>query len=133
MTALDGGLKLGLYFRRRQMKNRGQPVTGMAGWVCSNLLRRAYRGALPPPPSPFGAHVDDPVRRLDDVQVVLDDEQRAPACDELAEGGKKLRYVVEVKACSRLIEDIEGSAARFGCSLVCGAIGDRAGRRQMRG
>ena len=60
----------------------------------------------------FGAHVDDPVGGLDDVEVVLDDEQRAAAFDEFAEGGEELLHVVEVEAGGGLVEDVEGAAER---------------------
>ena len=46
--------------------------------------------------APFRAEVDDPIGGLDDVEVVLDDEQRAAAVDELAEGGEEFLHVVEV-------------------------------------
>jgi subtilase family serine protease len=66
----------------------------------------------PPPEPPFGAHVDDPVGGLDDVEIVLDDDQRAAAVDELAEGGEELGDIVEVQAGGGLVEDVE-----CGCGL----------------
>ncbi len=71
----------------------------------------------------FGAHVDDPVGGLDDVEVVLDDEERAAAVDEFAEGGEELGDVVEVEAGGGLVEDVEGAAAGFCCGVIGGARG----------
>ena len=55
----------------------------------------------------FGPHVDNPVGRLDDVQIVLDDQQRAAAIDELAEGVEELAHVVEVQTGGGLVQDIK--------------------------
>src|SRR6185437_2553328 len=81
----------------------------------------------------FRAHVDDPVGGFDDVEVVLDDEQRAAAVDELVEGGEELGYVVEVKAGGGLVEDVESAAASFGCSFVARATCNAAGGGEVRG
>ena len=70
----------------------------------------------------FGAEVDDPVGGLDDVEIVLDDEQRAAAVDELAEGGEELLHVVEVEAGGGLVEDVESSTARAGGDLRGGGV-----------
>jgi len=66
----------------------------------------------------FGTHVDDPVGRFDDVEVVLDDEEGAAAFDEFAEGCQEFLYVVEVKAGGGFVEDVEGAAAGAGCGVA---------------
>ena len=55
----------------------------------------------------FGPEVDDPVGRLDHVEVVLDHEHRVAQVDQPAEHGQQLLDVVEVQAGGRLVEDVE--------------------------
>src|SRR5437016_14548930 len=55
----------------------------------------------------LGPEVDDPVGALDDLEVVLDDEQRMAALDELTERRDQLVDVVQVQAGRRLVEDEE--------------------------
>ena len=68
-----------------------------------------------------GAHVDDVVGGLEDVEVVLDDEYGVAAVDELAEEGEECADVLEVESGGGLIEDEEGSSgillAEFGGEL----------------
>ena len=68
----------------------------------------------PPPSPPSGPEVDHPVRGLDDVEVVLDDEQRVPRLEQLAERRQQLRDVVEVQPGRRLVEDVEQAVAAVG-------------------
>ena len=58
----------------------------------------------------FGAEVDDPVGRLDDVEVVLDHDHRVAQRREPVEDFEELADVVEVEAGRRLVEDVEGLA-----------------------
>ena len=61
--------------------------------------------------APFGPEVDDPVRGLDDVEVVLDDEQAVAGLQELPEGRQQLRDVVEVQPGRRFVENVEQTLA----------------------
>src|SRR5690606_7001037 len=61
--------------------------------------------------APLGPEVDDPVRRLDDVQIVLDHQQAVPGLDLLPERGQQLRDVVEVQTGGRLVEDVQDPVA----------------------
>src|SRR4030088_569984 len=99
----------------------------MALRVNSALFGSARGDDLAAPAAARGTHVDDPVGGFDDVEIVLDDEERAAAFDELAEGGEEFGYVVEVEAGGGLVEDVEGAAAGFGGCVVGGASGDGAG------
>ena len=65
----------------------------------------AARAALRP-------EVDDPVGRLDDVEVVLDDDDRVAGLDEPVEHLEQLLDVGEVEAGRRLVEDVQGLAGR---------------------
>src|SRR5206468_6803155 len=55
----------------------------------------------------FGPQVNQIVRGLDDIEVVLDDEQGVPRLEQLPERGEQLRDVVEMQARGRLVEDVE--------------------------
>ena len=57
----------------------------------------------------LGAQVDDPVGRLDHVEVVLDDDDRVAQVDQAVEHVEQLADVVEVQAGRRLVEDVERS------------------------
>ncbi len=58
----------------------------------------------------LGAEVDEPVGSADDVEVVLDHDQRMPRGDQLAEGGEQFRDVVEMQAGRGLIEQKQRAA-----------------------
>src|SRR5215211_6805741 len=47
--------------------------------------------------APLGAEVDDPVRRLDDVEVMLDDEDRVSTIDEPVQYLEQEPDVLEVE------------------------------------
>ena len=51
-----------------------------------------------------GAQVNDPVGRLHNVEVVLDDQHRVAGIHEPLEDSKQHAHVVEVQAGGRLVE-----------------------------
>ena len=109
-------------------------MAGVADGIGGDVFGGAGGYDLAAAAAAFGAHVDDPVGRLDDVEVVLDDEEGAATFDELAEGCEEFGDIVEVEAGGGLVEDVEGAAAGFGCCFVGGApVGDGAGRGEVRG
>ncbi len=55
----------------------------------------------------FGAEVDDPVGGLDDIQVVLNDDQRITRVHEFVQDGEQFLDVVKVEPGRRFIHDIE--------------------------
>src|SRR6185436_121275 len=69
--------------------------------------------------SPFGPEIDDPVRCLDDIEIVLDHQQTMTGLNQLAEGGQQFGDVVKMQAGCRLIEDVQHAIAGM--------------RREMRG
>ena len=80
----------------------------------------------------FGAEVDDPVGRFDDVEIVLDHEHRVAPIDEAIEHAEQPADVVAVEAGGRLVEDVErvprAGAAELGGELD--ALGFAAGERR---
>ena len=60
---------------------------------------------------------------------MLDDEERAAAVDEFAEGGEELGYVFEVETGGGLVEDVEdaaGATARGFVAEACLTSGAKA-------
>ena len=82
--------------------------TGVAG----DLLGRALGDDPAAAVAALGPEVDDPVGGLDDVEVVLDDEDRVAAVDQAMEDLEQLLDVGEVEPGRRLVEDVQGPAGR---------------------
>src|SRR6185437_3407544 len=83
---------------RIAVRDRGD-LLGRAGGDHPATARAALR-----------AEIDDPVRRLDDFEIVLDDEDRVTGLDERVEHLEKLPHILEMETCRRLVEDVEGAA-----------------------
>src|SRR5262249_8468607 len=58
----------------------------------------------------FRSQVDDPVGRLDHVEIVFDDDDGVAQIDEAIEHVEQLTDVVEVQTGRRFIEDVDGFA-----------------------
>src|SRR3990167_7677415 len=71
-----------------------------------HVFRSPHRDDLSPFVPSFGSEIDDPVGRLDDVEIVLDDDDRVPLVDKLVEDVQEHPDVFEVEARRRLIEDV---------------------------
>ena len=84
----------------------GEVVAGVGGGVGGDLFGGAGGYDFAAGAAAFRAHVDDPVGGFDDVEIVLDDQERAATFDEFAEGAEEFLYVVEGEA---------------GCADGCGA------------
>ena len=76
-----------------------------------DLFRRALDDDTTAVLSAFGTEVDDPVSAFNDIQIVLDDDDRSSNIDQLPEGGKQSVDVVKVKPSRRLVENIKSSLA----------------------
>ena len=86
--------------------------------VRRDALRRARRHDAPALRSGAGADVDHPVRVLDEVEVVLDEQHRVAPVDEPVQDAQQVRRVLEREARRRLVEDVE--------RLACGALRELA-------
>ena len=87
----------------------------------------------PPASPPSGPEVDDPVGGADDVEVVLDHDERVAGGEQLAEGAQQLRDVVEVEAGGGLVEQEEGRGLRIERRAVAATfrrLGEMAGELQ---
>ena len=98
-----------------------------------HLVRRAFGHHLAAGFAAFRAEVDQPIRRAHHVQVVLDDDQRVPRVQQLAEGAHQLGDVVEVQAGGRFVEQEQRALARGRLSAgrrALGGVGQKAGQLQ---
>jgi hypothetical protein len=103
------------YFRRvavRAREVRSEEAARVRGGRVHNLFGWADGDDVAARFAAFGAEVNDVVGGFDDIEIVLDDEQRAARFDERAKGGEQLVDVVEVEAGGRLVEDVERPRAR---------------------
>jgi len=60
----------------------------------------------------LGPEIHDPVRGLDDIEVVLDHQHRVAGVHEPVEDVEQLVHVGEVQACRGLVEQVERLARR---------------------
>src|SRR3984893_7253155 len=89
----------------------------MRASVTRNLLRRSRGDNVAALLPAFRTEVDDPVRGFDDVEVVLDDQNRRSAVDQFAERGEELLYIVEVQARRGFVEDIQDPLVCLRCKM----------------
>ena len=76
-----------------------------------NCCRRARGNDASAGFAALRSHLDQPVGASDHIQVVLDDQQRVAAVQQLVEGAHQLRDVLEVQAGGGLIEDQQPRSA----------------------
>ena len=89
------------------VKDPREGRAGVAGGDLRHLLGRPLGDDPAAPVAPLGPQVDHPVGRLDDVEVVLDDDHRVALLLEPVEHLQQLADVVEVEPGGRLVEDVE--------------------------
>ena len=62
--------------------------------------------------SPFRAKIDDPVSRLDHIQIVFDDDYGVSCIDKSVQHSQQMFDIDEVKSRRRLVEDVNSLACR---------------------
>ena len=99
---------------------------GVALAAGGHLLGRAGKHQCAAAASALGPHVDEVVGHLDDVEVVLDDDDRVALVDELLQHLQEHLYVVEVQPRGGLVEQVDGAACvalgQFGGQLYALAL-----------
>ena len=86
----------------------GQRLAGEGRRALGHLFRRAGRDNVTARIASFRSQIDDPVGRLDHVQVVLDDQYRVAAIHKIVEHFQQQLNVREVKSGRRFVEQIQG-------------------------
>ena len=92
---------------RRQLPRQYPP--GM-GERTGDFLGRPRGNHVTAPVTAFRSEIDDPVGRLDDVQVVLDHQHRIPLVYQPVQDLQQLADVVEVEPRGRLVQQVDGLA-----------------------
>src|ERR1039458_2776151 len=112
------GYGLGAGARPSEAREHGcQVLAGVARGTLGNDFGRALCDDLPARLTAFRAEINDPIRRLDHVQIMLDDQQSVARGAELEEDFQQLGDVVEVQAGGRLIQNVERAAGRLAAQL----------------
>gem|GEM_PF-3061300 len=106
----DGPALRGLESCRLAGEDRLERLTGKRGLARGHLLRHPRRDNAAAPGPAFRSEVDYPVRGLDHVQVVLDDQHRIAGFNEPVEHREELPDVLEVESRCWLVEDVERAA-----------------------
>src|ERR1700720_2417423 len=75
-----------------------QVAAGMRLRIARGLLRRPRGDNFAAAVAAFRPQINQPVRRLNDVQVVLDDQERSAAVKQLAERAQEFCDVIEVQS-----------------------------------
>lgn len=82
----------------------------MALRISRYLLRRAHRHDLPTATAAFRPEINDPVCRLDYVQIVFNNHNGIAPILQFVQDFQQLFDVVEMQASGRLVQDIQGLA-----------------------
>src|SRR5688572_17051174 len=81
-----------------------QSHSGMRALASYNFLHGALDQNLPTALAAFRPEIDDPIRRANQIEVVLDYKQRMPSRQQLAEGAQQLGDIFEMQTRGRLVE-----------------------------
>ena len=84
----------------------------MAGLALGHLLGSALADNQSTGIARFRTHVDNPVRRFNDVQIVLDHDHAVPSLGKAVEDFQKPVHIGKVQARGGFVENIE----RFTCA-----------------
>src|SRR5690606_3586122 len=84
----------------------------MGCFVGGDLLWGACRNDCPAAISSFGTEIDDPVGGLDDIEIVLDDDDRVAFVAQSLQDAEQLLDIVEVKAGRWLVQNVKGAPGR---------------------
>ena len=81
----------------------------MAGAVFANSFWRPRDENLSAASPAFGAEINDPVSRLDDIEVVLDDDDRIAVIDEPVQDIEQQLDILKMQPSRRLVKNVERS------------------------
>src|SRR5436309_12256503 len=88
-------------------QNGYQILSGITLGLARHVFRGSLRDNAPARLAAFRAEINDPVRGFDDIEVVLDDEQRVARGAEFEQHFQQLGYVREMQSRRRLAEQVK--------------------------
>ena len=80
--------------------------------IARHLFRSSCGDDLAALIASFGPQINQPIRRLDDVQIVFDDQQRSAAFQQLSERAEQLRNVIEMQTRRRFVQNVQRASRR---------------------
>ena len=80
----------------------------MATSFPGDLLRSPFGDELTPSGTRFGPQLNDPISRLDNLEVVLDHQDRIAHVSQPMDHIEEFSDVVQVKASGWFVEDVQG-------------------------
>src|SRR3984885_15052573 len=83
-----------------------EELAGIAFGYCHHIFRRALRDDGAAARTALRAHVDDPVRCLDHIQVVFDDDYRIALVHKAVDDIEQLADVFEMQSGGGLVENV---------------------------
>src|SRR5579872_6435420 len=89
-----------------------QELAGVAARRLDDVFRRTPGDDFAAAVAAFGTEIDHPVRGLDDLEIVLDDNNRIPLRHQLVQHFEQLLHIVEVQPCRGLIKNVERASGR---------------------
>src|ERR1700757_5221218 len=103
--------------RSRALKHSPQIPSRVAGFDFGNVLRRTLGNDRPTINTALWPQVDDPIRRLNHLEVMLNDDQSVSLVPKLYEDVEQLADICKMKPGSRFIQDIHRASRRLLCEL----------------
>ena len=84
-----------------------QRLASVTRSTCGNILRRSLRHKPLAFVPGFGTEINHPIGAFDDIEVVLDHDDRVTRVNEALKDFQEHAHVVEVQAGRRLVEEEE--------------------------
>ncbi len=92
----------------RRFQNLPQGLAGMTGGARGDLLWRSFGDEVPPLIPGLRPKINDPICRLDHLEVMFDHQHRVTGIHEPLEHSQQHSNVLEVETCGWLVEKKEG-------------------------
>ena len=93
------------------MREGGSEIlTGVAARAPGNSFRRALRDNLAAGVAAFRPQINDPIRRFDHLEIVLNHQERVARGTEFEQHLEQLGDVMEVQTGGGLVENVECAA-----------------------
>ena len=83
-------------------------LTSVRVWAFCHFLRSSLCNHSSPPVTAFRPDIDDIIRRLDDIQIMLNDNDRVAAVRQSSQNLDQFFHIGKMKACRRLVQNIDG-------------------------
>src|SRR5690606_5024103 len=93
-------------------QDRSKELAGVRAHDLGDILGSAARDEPATTVAALRSEVENPVGVLDDVEVVLDDDDRVAFVDQSLQHEKQLADVLEVQAGRRLVENVDRPSGR---------------------